>query len=241
MCTVSWLHHEQGYDLLCNRDEKRTRPKAYGPEIRDTGGVRYIAPVDSLAGGSWIAANEFGLSLCLLNGKPQPSIEDRTFSSRGLLIPELISAASIDSIYDRVRRCDLSGFAPFSLAVLEPGRHTSVIEWDGSHRSILPYAEPLLPLVSSSFDPIGVLNSRRAELDARVQTAGQLTLDVLFALHGSHAQAAGAYSSCMHRPDAETVSFSWIRVMASRVEVCYSAGPPCRSQRSRTLGLSLVH
>ena len=34
MCTVSWVHEEDGYQLLCNRDEKRTRTQALSPETK---------------------------------------------------------------------------------------------------------------------------------------------------------------------------------------------------------------
>ena len=33
MCTVSWLRQAEGYELLCNRDERHTRKPAGGPRI----------------------------------------------------------------------------------------------------------------------------------------------------------------------------------------------------------------
>src|ERR1051326_3966193 len=68
VCTVSWTHQPGGYHLLCNRDEKRTRGAARAPELRLIGGTRCISPADSDFGGTWIAVNEWGLTLCLLNG-----------------------------------------------------------------------------------------------------------------------------------------------------------------------------
>ena len=68
MCTVSWLHSPNGYHLLCNRDEKRTRSSAIAPRISVNGAVQFIAPLDQDFGGTWIATNEFGTSICLLNG-----------------------------------------------------------------------------------------------------------------------------------------------------------------------------
>ena len=52
MCTVSWLHTPNGYQLLCNRDERHTRKPGLGPMIRNPAGVRVIAPVDGDLGGS---------------------------------------------------------------------------------------------------------------------------------------------------------------------------------------------
>ena len=68
MCTVTWIYEPGGYHLLCNRDEKKDRAPALAPRIHQRGWVRFIAPVDAQFGGSWIAVNEFGVSVCLLNG-----------------------------------------------------------------------------------------------------------------------------------------------------------------------------
>ena len=68
MCTVTWVHSQAGYELFFNRDERTGR----GPESpaceAETNGVRWLAPRDSDAGGTWLAVNEHGLTLGLLNG-----------------------------------------------------------------------------------------------------------------------------------------------------------------------------
>ena len=238
MCTVSWVHQEDGYQLLCNRDEKRSRAKAAGPEVRIRDGVRFIAPVDGQAGGTWIVANEYGISLCLLNG--QSSRTKRVgseFKSRGLLLPELLTAQSQLEALERAWKLDLSTFAPFTLAILEPGQRTGVMTWDGAEKLVLPYAEPYMPLISSSFDPKGVEEKRRSEFQRQLRSAGRLNSAVLFNFHESHGLRPDAYSTCMHRPDAETVSFSWIKVTATNVEFFYSPAAPCqwRPGQKRTL------
>ncbi len=74
MCTVSWLHDEiGGYQILCNRDEKYTRGRASAPRIETRNGMRYLAPIDSDSGGTWILTNELGITLCLLNGTDNAS------------------------------------------------------------------------------------------------------------------------------------------------------------------------
>jgi hypothetical protein len=70
MCTVSWIHQGSGYQLLCNRDEKRTRRPASAPQLLTRNNVRFVAPIDGDSGGTWVAVNEFGLSLVLLNRAP---------------------------------------------------------------------------------------------------------------------------------------------------------------------------
>src|SRR5689334_3842624 len=104
MCTVTWVRRKRGYDLLCNRDEKRTRKKAVPPRPAVLGGVQYLAPIDADHGGTWIATNEFGLSACLLNGANLTCGECTAagIRSRGLLLRDLMSAASTSDIRNRL-------------------------------------------------------------------------------------------------------------------------------------------
>jgi Transport and Golgi organisation 2 len=217
MCTVTWLHDDDGYQLFCNRDEKLSRAPALPPRMHERNGVRYVAPVDGNFGGAWIGANEFGVSICLLNGVTRGG----GVRSRGLLLPELLSAASVADVQSRVEDMDLLPYSPFTLAVLEPGQHTSVIEWDGLEKVIVPAGDRYLPLVSSSFDPEGVRRRRCEEFARRLDAAGRLDASVLFAFHASRGRQADAYSTWMHRSDARTVSFSWIRVNGAAVEFLY--------------------
>src|SRR5882724_8716006 len=103
MCTVSWIHQDDGYDLLCNRDELHTRKPALPPRVHERSDVRFIAPIDGDLGGSWIGVNEFGLSLCLLN-RYQDGEQSATESkkSRGLLLAGLMDSASGAEVHNSV-------------------------------------------------------------------------------------------------------------------------------------------
>ena len=216
MCTVSWIHSRQGYQLLCNRDEKRTRAQAVGPRVRERGGVRYIAPADGDFGGSWIAVNEFGLSLCLLNG---PAREIRATRSRGLLLRELIWSPDAAESLLGLRQLDLTLYAPFTLLALEPAG-ARLAQWDGAMLTVMPSAAEHMPLTSSSVDPEGVRRARLNDLAGRVSAAGRLDSAVLHDFHSAH-------GACMHRGDAETVSFSQVTVSAAEVRFFYSPAAPC--------------
>ena len=241
MCTVSWIHDGDGYQLLCNRDEKLSRAPALPPHVWTRNGVRYVAPADGNFGGAWIGTNEFGVSICLLNGANR-SVETRSggIRSRGLLLPELLVASTLSEVNERISRTDLAPYAPFTLAVLEPGQNTSVTEWDGLDKVVVPYGERYMPLVSSSFDPQGVRRRRREEFTRRLDAAGHLDASVLFAFHESHGRASDAYSPCMHRADAKTVSFSWIRVTGGTVQFFYVPEAPCKWAPGQSQTLELV-
>jgi hypothetical protein len=224
MCTVSWIHHKDAYELLCNRDEKLTRISAQEPRLAVRNGTRFLAPVDGDFGGTWIATNEFGVSVCLLNGANRAGSDIHAGAprrSRGLLVLDLIPLPSVAAICDRISGIDLSAFASFALAALEPGRPTAVLEWDGSKKTLLFEAADRFMLTSSSFDPEGVRRNRREEY-SRVQDR-----EGLHAFHRSHSPARSAYSACMHRADAETVSFSWIQVGREETDFFYTPGAPC--------------
>src|SRR5271166_4355031 len=128
MCTASWIFDDSGYRLFFNRDEKLTRKRAMPPGFAAQNGVRFLAPVDGDFGGTWIATNEFGVSVCLLNGA-NLTASTGVKRSRGLLIPELISAPSVEAICGRVRGVDFALFAPFTIAALEPGHPAALFEW----------------------------------------------------------------------------------------------------------------
>jgi Transport and Golgi organisation 2 len=229
VCTVSWIHEDGGYQLFCNRDEKISRALALGPRVAARAGVRFVAPIDGDFGGAWIGVNEFGVSLCLLNGIPRLAGRvPAPLRSRGLLLLDLLSATCLAEINERVWRQDLSPFTPFTLAVLEPGLPAAVVEWNGEETAIVPYGDPYMPLVSSSFDQAGVLTSRREELARATGSVARLDSDVLHAFHKSHGDRPSAYSPCMHRADAETVSFTHVRVTESAVTLTYTPAAPCR-------------
>src|SRR6185295_1087684 len=155
MCTVSWIHDKDGYQLLCNRDEKLTRKSAQEPRLAVRYGTRFLAPVDGDFGGTWIATNEFGVSVCLLNGPYLTNSEIHAAApgrSRGLLLLDLIPLASVAAICNRLRETDLFAFGPFTLAALGPGRPVAILEWDRSKKTLRFEGAERFMLTSSSFD-----------------------------------------------------------------------------------------
>lgn len=229
MCTVSWIHDKDGYQLLCNRDEKLTRKSAQEPRLAVRNDTRFLAPVDGDFGGTWIATNEFGVSVCLLNGANLTGSETHVGApgcSRGLLLLDLIPLASIAVICERLEGTDLFAFAPFTLAVLEPSRPVAILEWDGSEKRLLFEDADRFMLTSSSFDSEGVRRSRHEEY-TQVEYSHLHDVEGLLAFHRSHEPARSAHSTCMHRADAKTVSFSWIQVSPKETDFFYTPGAPC--------------
>jgi hypothetical protein len=207
-----------GYRLLCNRDERRSRRAAIEPHAEHRHGVQFLAPVDGEYGGTWLSVNEFGLGLCLLNGAcVSETVSGSGGRTRGAIPLALADAYSARVVCERLSSMDLTPYAAFTLVILEPDLPAALAEWNGAELALIPFGDPYLPLISSSVDPAGVRARRRELFDGDLE-----------AFHRSHADGLSAYSPCMHRDDAETVSFSEVRVNEAAVELRYSAGSPCR-------------
>jgi hypothetical protein len=217
MCTVSWLREGNcGYKLFCNRDEKRTRKAAFAPQLQTARGTRFIAPLDAECGGSWIGVNEHGVSVCLLN-RYDPAARGRI--SRGMLVLDLLGSRCAAEAVESAAERDLCEFSPFTVAVLEPAAPTALCVWDGTVPQIFLDADALMPLVSSSRDQQGVEQARKRAFQQA---------ESLERFHREHLDGPSAYSPCMHRDDAESVSFSRVKVSPSEITLAYSPGPPCR-------------
>jgi transport and Golgi organization protein 2 len=233
MCTVSWRHNDEGYELLCNRDELHTRKPARPPCIKTRSGVQFVAPIDGDHGGSWIAVNEFGLTFCLLNNSDHSRYQTRRpATSRGLFLMELVDSSSLDAANRRLTQLRLESFRPFDLAVLQPHKSCLLVHWTGLDLVIEQDGENAMPLLSSSFDQVGVAKHRRRIFHNLLTREGKITSALLDEFHRSHAPAASAYSPCMHRQDACTVSFSRVRVIRECLEFYYLGASPCTCQAS---------
>ena len=214
MCTVTWSADPDGYCVFFNRDEKLTRAVAEPPRIRDSRGVRFAAPIDADGGGTWIATNEFGLTVGLLNAYPAPGAATGA-ESRGKIPIEVAGSRSLEDLARRMSRMDLSRFSPFHLLALEPGRAAWLFGWSGSEIALDDQADRRMPLTSSSFESAAVAASRRAAFRNCIGERTAIPRTLLERFHASHDPAPSAHSVCMHRPDARTVSFS--RVTVSRI------------------------
>ncbi len=239
MCTVTWIRAAEGYDLFFNRDELQSRGPEEEPRAQMAGDVRFLAPRDGEAGGTWIAVNEFGLTLGLLNGyaaaRAAPP-ERRT--SRGQIILALIDAPEPAAVAERWRELDLRSFQAFSLVAIGPGSPAQLHEWDGTLLRTTEDAEDRMPIASSSLDQPGAIAFRRTHLSELARGSGGLSVAVLERFHKSHAGAASPLTPCMHRADAETRSSCHIHVGARLVELAYAPGPPCRTELGEPIGLA---
>lgn len=229
MCTLSWLINEHGYQLFFNRDEQRSRALALAPRVLEIEATRVLMPLDPQGHGSWIAVNENGLSLCLLNYYQGETLEGKLIS-RGQLVRSLSCLNTIGGLALALDRLCLTEYAPYTLVVFEAQGSRSKItkvrafQWSGS---VLKVFQPVSPLTSSSVRFNEVSRTRHHIYQQLVQDN---SVEELQRYHQAHADGKNERSVCMHREDAKTVSFSHITVTAKRAEFYYQAGSPCNSR-----------
>jgi hypothetical protein len=219
MCTVTWSHDHAGYTVWFNRDEQRTRPPAQPPHLHHVQGVAFLSPRDPQGGGTWLAVNQFGLTVGLLNyyaaGLHARSATPR---SRGLLVRDLAPSSSLPDLWTRVAGLELEHYPPFVLMGWSSAGDAESLRWDGRQREARALTEADCPVTTSSFESEAVV-ARRTE---RFRT-GALAGEDLRAYQLSRDPQGDAYSVWMSRPDAHTVSLSRVTVQPARITFAYVA------------------
>jgi len=209
-----------GFRIVCNRDESPKRAPAGQPKWRSiersgVPGARAIWPMDMEAGGTWIAAAEHGLALCLLNLNLEPPPELRGakgLKSRGLVIPHLIGAADVQETMRRLERLSLKSYAPFRLvAVGGCGEDLSIAEarWDRRQVEFVHHGERPACFVSSGLGDSKVMARLGLFEQTVVEGEGPL-VDRQDEFHRHTWPDRPEVSVMMCRSDARTVSLTTV-------------------------------
>jgi len=140
---------------------------------------------------------------------------------------DLLTSADVEDAGERVIAIDESSYRPFELFAIGPAGEGRLWRWDGREIATREAPGEGTLLISSSRDVRRARAEREALLERLLRERGRLDADLLAAFHASHEPERGAWSPCMHREDASTVSESRIRVGGSVVEFAYRPGPPC--------------
>jgi hypothetical protein len=240
MCTVSFLPSGLGFYLAMNRDEKLDRFTALPPAIVDLGTRRTMLPREP-DGGTWIAANDAGVCIALINWHRVEREPVRPITSRGHVVRKLAGKCSAREIAAALAELRLNRFRPFRLIAIIPSKK-SVTEWrwDLDRLLIRKHRWKSRHWFSSGFDEAKAERDRNRICKAaqNQRSAGQL--DWLRRLHRSHSPKPGPFSICMHRSDAATVSYTEVAVSGRRATMRYKAGPCCSNGAMVTRTISLA-
>lgn len=232
MCTVTIVPcvgvRGAGVRVACNRDESRMRPRAHVPACAAFKDQRGIMPIDTAAGGTWIAASDAGLVMVLVNHNPGDMRGSRFPGkpSRGRIIPSLLDAASFGEAFGRIAAIDPDDYPPFRI-VLTDGLRVVVFAPIGGR--LIPAGHVLdrpVMFTSSGLGDSVVEPPRRALFDAWFgrDAGGWIACQDAFHCHSWPDRPE--VSVCMSRPDARTVSLTVVELTVDRVSMRYYSDPP---------------
>jgi hypothetical protein len=227
MCTITFIARRQGYVLGMNRDEKLSRVTALRP-AKQTVGIRSALFPSEPNGGTWIGVNDAGASFALINWY---SINARVVGetiSRGEVVKAALPFDTIDSVNQILTEWALFQVSPFRLIGIVPVVKT-VVEWRWNLQRLDRVDHPWRTntWISSGFDEPGAQQTRGRIFGEALRQRSAGTGEWLRRLHRSHRPERGPYSTCMHREDAVTVSFTEVTVSRRTAAICYSPGAPC--------------
>jgi hypothetical protein len=247
MCTLTFVPTEDGYLVGMNRDELLTRPLALPPKRFQRGGVEMVYPSEP-SGGTWIACNDRGNLLALLNwtasGSPRWGEKRKT---RGLVIPELIGEPDFPAANSHFYQMNLDGLFPFRLVeVFGSERTITEWRWDGVAIRKMEFPWARNHWFSSSLSDLLAEEERGRTCQAAAGEPAAGTNDWIRRLHRSHVPDPGPFSVCVHRQDAATVSYTEVRCSRMQISMGYLDGNPCMKNgfdefASLTLKDPLVH
>ena len=212
--------------MAASRDEQHGRAPALSPQQRDFAGVQTLMPIDPVSDGTWVGINEHGLALTLLNyNLPEPPIgRDR---SRGVVIPSLLHAQSVDEVVQSLGPIERDRMTPFRLVACdgesimlwrstEPAEQVAAEPWDGT---------PLMYTSSGLGDHL-VEGPRRALFDGWFGQDPAQYLDKQAGFHRHKWPGEEHLSVCMHREKARTVSYTLVDIGPSVMTMTYHPDRP---------------
>ncbi len=228
MCTVSLICLPDGvFRVACNRDEQRSRPTSLPLEIRRFGHRTAILPIDPVSDGTWIAVNDAGVVLAMLNRTPTPPNPFIGLRSRGEIIPLLLHAKSAEQCIQAARALPMQSYSCFRLIAIDAAGMGQIIGSPGGmtpdYHAGLPHA---VVFSSSGLGDDMVAEPRRTLFEEMVVRQPELTASSQDRFHRHAWPDASHLSVCMSRPDARTVSYTVIEIGTGTAVCHHFDGPP---------------
>ena len=218
-------------DLLvaANRDERLDRPSE-PPDLLTDKPIPVIAPLDAVAGGTWLGLNATGLFAGITNRFGVPP--DPALPSRGLLVFEALEAATPARAARHLAGLDPAGHNQFHL-LLADRRDAWLVFHDGQAVNTRPLGPGIHVLTERSLG--AAAGGREAWLSARLArwARGPAPSDAALAeLLSFHDPEDPFDGTCVHADwlGYGTRSTTLISLGASLAagRLLFSQGPPCR-------------
>lgn len=240
MCTVTFIARKRGYSLGMNRDEKLTRRTGLPPKKRDVNGCVVLCPSEP-GGGTWIALNESGACIALINWYSISQRVDRNLVSRGEVVNSVSAIVSPDLTDGVLKKLPLNQINPFRLIGIFPVAR-EIVEWRWDLKQLVRKNHPwkTKQWISSGFDEPAAQRIRGKTFQQTLRQSSAGSLDWLRRLHRSHSPQTGPFSTCMHRADAATVSYTEVSVSPRKSVMRHQSGAPCHHSACSSCSLDVV-
>lgn len=181
------------------------------------------------SGGAWIACNNQGNLLALLNwndNKFHKLGEKR--KTRGLVLPELIHLPDLSTTDSHFQQMNLDGLFPFRLVgIFRSEKIVNEWRWDGVAKRKLAFSWARKHWFSSSLSDSLAEKERGRTCETAAGEPAAGNNGWLRRLHRSHVPRPGPFSVCVHRQDAATVSYTEVRCDRTQISMDYLDGNPC--------------
>jgi len=231
MCTVSFIARKNGYALAMNRDEKLTRAAGLPPKIRKVDDQEVLYPSEP-GGGTWIALNDTGVTMALINWHSIKAQVKVNAVSRGEVVNAVKTASGKDLVVSALTKLPLTRINPFRLIGVFPAGE--IYEWRWNLKRLVCKKHLWKPRqwISSGFDEAKAQRMRSATFKLMQKKRRISGRGWLRDLHSSHAPGCGPFSTCMHRNDAATVSCTEISICSQQATMRYHPGAPCSALKN---------
>ena len=227
MCTVTFLPRKRGYALAMNRDEKLSRMAGLPPAKKIVNGCTLLAPSEP-GGGTWVGINQSGISFALINWYAITARVRSQLLSRGQVVMATGTASSPKIAANLLAQLPLKHINPFRLVGVFPSSQ-EIIQWQWDLKELVrkDHGWQAQQWISSGFDEREAQRVRGENFQQALKQKSTGTLDWLRRLHCSHSPDAGPFSTCMHRGDAATVSYTELVLSGQTGSVRYLGDAPC--------------
>ena len=217
MCTITLLRERDSVLLTMNRDEARFRAPEISPHIHETSQGRWLGPLDSQAGGTWIGVNARGVCAAILNAylPDEPLLPPPGSPSRGHIIPKILSMGPLIEGRKWLEKAfDPSPYYGFTL-VLASITEAFQICWPTKDTlEVLPLEDPISMTSSSGWNTEEVLKWRQEAFRIWIERGAKLRQGVP-TYHVEREESLKEYTPLMDRPFSSTRSITQISMSNS--------------------------
>lgn len=228
MCTVSAIRYVDSrtkrptLQVMCNRDEQISRPRAEPPSRRRLGDLQAWMPTDPQSGGTWIGVNEAGLVVVLLNVNNAASPPShRNYRSRGDIVPRLLSANNFESAVLLASRLNLDEYPAFRAWILNLSKSICLQSTGGQVREVTPFGVRAASMLTSSGLGDALVAGPRTKLFQKLVCDETPTPEKQRRFHQHQWPTRGEISVKMNREGARTVSMTTVNVDSRYSQIRY--------------------